>query len=218
VRESRTGVPPIRRQNSGGLATRLRLIDVAERMFAESGIGAVSLREIGEAAGQKNTGAAKYHFGDRDGLVAAIIELRLADLDYRRQALLARQADATDRPGIPQLAEALVAPHGAQLKSGILFSGFYARLLLDYPATEYEASRARAHPSTWLGLADRLSTLRQDLAPDDVSWRLEFSAISTFMAFARFIANERAGLKGPRDLDAMEERLTASVSAILGAP
>nr|WP_189954437.1 helix-turn-helix domain-containing protein [Streptomyces alanosinicus] len=45
---------------------------VAERLFAEHGLCAVSNRQIGEAAGQRNVTAVSYHFGSRTELVRAI--------------------------------------------------------------------------------------------------------------------------------------------------
>jgi len=66
----------------------LALIYAAERLFAEHGIAAVSLRQINQAARQKNISAAHYHFGSRDGLVLAVLEHRWLDLDRRRQVRL----------------------------------------------------------------------------------------------------------------------------------
>jgi AcrR family transcriptional regulator len=61
----------------------------AERLFAEQGIDAVSLRQIGTAAGMRMAGTVAYHFGDKDGLIRAIIEDRDRRIDERRRALLA---------------------------------------------------------------------------------------------------------------------------------
>ncbi len=55
---------------------REQMILAAERLIAERGIDAVSLREIGATAGQRNNSAAQYHFGTKEGLVAAIYEYR----------------------------------------------------------------------------------------------------------------------------------------------
>lgn len=70
-------------------ATRLRLIRAAERLFADHGFKAVSLRQIGAAADQRNTSAVRYHFGDKDGLIEAIFERRQAELEGYRRVLLA---------------------------------------------------------------------------------------------------------------------------------
>ena len=75
--------------------TRVRLIEVAERLFAERGINGVSLREIGAAAGQRNTGAARYHFGSKEGLLDAVFRHRMEPINARRMAML----DALDQEG-----------------------------------------------------------------------------------------------------------------------
>jgi AcrR family transcriptional regulator len=72
--------------------TREQLIRVAEVMFAERGIGAVSLREIGERAGQRNKTAIHYRFGGKEGLVRAILSFWSEAVNARRQEILASLA------------------------------------------------------------------------------------------------------------------------------
>jgi AcrR family transcriptional regulator len=55
-----------------GERTREHLLDVAEQLLSARGIEGVSLREIRLAAGQRNTSALQFHFGDREGLLSAI--------------------------------------------------------------------------------------------------------------------------------------------------
>jgi AcrR family transcriptional regulator len=50
------------------------LLDVAEQLLSKRGVEGVSLREIRLAAGQRNTSALQFHFGDREGLLKAIRE------------------------------------------------------------------------------------------------------------------------------------------------
>ncbi len=50
-----------------GVATRLRLIDAALRLFSEKGFKAVSVRELADHA-KSNVAAISYHFGDKPGL------------------------------------------------------------------------------------------------------------------------------------------------------
>jgi AcrR family transcriptional regulator len=66
---------------------RDRLIDSAEKLFAERGIGAVSLRQINLAAGQRNVAATHYHFGSKEGLIEAVIERRMEGINARRLEL-----------------------------------------------------------------------------------------------------------------------------------
>jgi AcrR family transcriptional regulator len=94
--------------------TRDRLIAAAEECFATQGIEAVSLREIVRASGARNATALQYHFGDRAGLVRAVIEKHHLDVDTRRHALLdAYEAEGT--PDLRPLAHALVQPLSAKL-------------------------------------------------------------------------------------------------------
>jgi len=94
--------------------TRERLIAAAEELFAANGIQAVSLREIVRASGARNTAALQYHFGDRAGLVRAILEKHDLDVDIRRDTLLDAYEAAGERD-LWTLANALVQPLGAQL-------------------------------------------------------------------------------------------------------
>ena len=76
--------------------TRVLLIETAERLFAERGVNAVSLREIGATAGQRNTGAVRYHFGTKEALVNAVFEHRMTPINEHRLAMLA-DLDASGR-------------------------------------------------------------------------------------------------------------------------
>ena len=64
--------------------TREQLILAAERLFSESGIDAVSLRQINVAAGQRNSSASHYHFGSKEALIAAMFEYRMDPINRRR--------------------------------------------------------------------------------------------------------------------------------------
>ena len=68
--------------------SRHTILVAAEKMFADYGLHGASLRQISEAAGQKNTSAIQYHFGSRDRLVEAVFALRMAVINPRRQAAL----------------------------------------------------------------------------------------------------------------------------------
>jgi AcrR family transcriptional regulator len=98
-------------------ATRERLLDAAESLFAARGVAAVSLREINRDAGARNVGAVQYHFGDRAGVVTAIVERHMPAIEARRHALL-DQYEATGDHDVRQLASVLVRPLAAELHAG----------------------------------------------------------------------------------------------------
>jgi AcrR family transcriptional regulator len=94
--------------------TRAQLIRAGERLFAERGIEAVSLREITREAGQRNATALQYHFGDRRGLVRAILAKHAPGEDAQRHGML---DDLEARSGVSarEWVQALVLPAAAKL-------------------------------------------------------------------------------------------------------
>ncbi|MCB2073520.1 MAG: TetR/AcrR family transcriptional regulator [Novosphingobium sp.] len=81
-------------------ATRLAIIEAAETLFADQGVDAVSLRQIGAAIGARNTAVVAYHFGDKEALVEAILAHRLPKFEKRRAELITelegREPDMAD--------------------------------------------------------------------------------------------------------------------------
>ena len=94
----------------GRTDARIAMIDAAEAIVAEHGLAAMSLREVGVRAGQLNKTAPQYHFGDRAGLVTAVVETRMAPIDAARGQLLA-ELDATPPVSVRQLVAAMIDEH-----------------------------------------------------------------------------------------------------------
>jgi AcrR family transcriptional regulator len=111
--------------------TRRRLITAAERLFAARGIDGVSLREITKDAGARNSVAIQYHFGDRNGLLAAILKKHDPTVEAGRHAILDRY-EAAQQSDVRELARALVLPLAAKLADpdgGCEFLQIYADLV-----------------------------------------------------------------------------------------
>lgn len=73
--------------NRGDL-TRNELKRAARRLFAERGIAAVGMRDILDAAGQRNAAAVHYYFGGKDDLLRELVADGARAIDARRQAML----------------------------------------------------------------------------------------------------------------------------------
>lgn len=111
--------------------TRRALVDAAERLFARRGVSTPSLREVARAAGARNVTAVQYHFSDRDGLIAAVLDKHLGSIDAERHRLLDGY-EADPAGGLSALASALVRPYAAKLddlEGGPEFLQVYADLL-----------------------------------------------------------------------------------------
>jgi AcrR family transcriptional regulator len=89
--------------------TRRALVEAATEAFAEQGVFTASLVEITRRAGQRNRGAVHYHFGSRDGLLAAVLEQHAAFLAEREGELLTR-ARTTPDDDLAAVLEAIVRP------------------------------------------------------------------------------------------------------------
>src|ERR1700682_3412624 len=92
-------------------STKDRLLDTAERLFAKSGIDAVSLRAI-TAEADVNLAAVNYHFQSKDALIRAVIARRIGPVNLKRLAMLdAIEAGAGERPlPIGAVIEAFIRP------------------------------------------------------------------------------------------------------------
>ncbi|MFP6654601.1 MAG: helix-turn-helix domain-containing protein [Myxococcota bacterium] len=94
--------------------TRAQLIRAAERLFAERGVEAVSLREVNREAHQRNASALQYHFEDRQGLLRAILAKHEIAVEASRHALL--DEIEKQRPStLQRLSAALVLPAAEKL-------------------------------------------------------------------------------------------------------
>lgn len=82
-------------------------MDAAETLFSERGLD-VSVRDIVAAAGA-NVAAVNYHFGSRDGLVAAVVGRKWSVLARKRLVALEALAAAADPPPVAAVVEAVVA-------------------------------------------------------------------------------------------------------------
>ena len=109
-------------------STRERLLDAAERLFAQEGVDAVSMRRIATEAGQRNNAALHYHFGDREALLTALVERRAHAINARRRELLA-QLDAAGPGSLRELVHAWVAPNADLLRDPNSGGGFHLRFL-----------------------------------------------------------------------------------------
>ena len=99
-------MPP---QRSDSLRTQAVLISTAERLFAERGVEGVSLSEINRAAGQRNKSALHYHFGNREGLLLALLKKHRDDIDLERRKLIDGVTDLGSWP-LHRLVDAMVRP------------------------------------------------------------------------------------------------------------
>ena len=195
-----------------GDAARSALVEAAERLFAQRGIEAVSLRDVSAAAGQKNHNAAQYHFGDRLGLVAAVYENRMAEVEERRKPLV----DAAAADDVEALLAAIVVPLAEVVAET---NGWYARFQarLRWEPTSWEALRQVAAGG---GFARAMRMLNKAL--HDIERPIRHSRLDQLMTLVigTLAGWEGAGDRGERRLDlaTLERELITTGLAVLTAP
>lgn len=156
--------------------TRDRVLDVAEKLFAERGLNAVSIRDITREA-EANLGAINYHFGTKEGLIVAVLERRMVPLEAQRlNALDAVEASATNgQPELEAVLEAIFRPAVEQAmdakQGGATFSKILARLLVEPNPAVDKVIRSQFEPMIRRFDAALMRAM-PNLTHQDVFWRM----------------------------------------------
>jgi len=194
---------------------RIRLILVAETLFAEGGINGVSMREIASKAGQGNHFAVQYHFGSREGLVEAIFDYRMEQMEPVRERMLVeaeragRLSDARSLLDIVYLPQ-LALPDGDGHQS---YAGFLGQYLMRNRSHRFGDFGGAAHPQ----LARTFDLLRARLAylPEDVAQRRLVTASFMFLAFLSRYETFTAPEPGEETFeDALEDTIEQIVTCV----
>lgn len=122
-----------RRRALSAEETRHRILDVAEDLFGQRGVYAVSLREM-NAVCKISQGVLHYHFGGREALVEAILDRHLPAISEVRRRKIDALVATGAQVGARQVAEVLVEPlAGLAMSSaaGLRFVRFLGRLHQD---------------------------------------------------------------------------------------
>jgi AcrR family transcriptional regulator len=88
--------------------TRERLLDAAEKLFAEKGFNGVSTRMITDEA-DANSAAMHYHFRSKAALIRAVFERRLGPINEEREGMMA-EAVAEKSPSPAKVLGAFIGP------------------------------------------------------------------------------------------------------------
>lgn len=163
--------------------TRTRLVRAALHLFAEGGVRAVSTRAIQAAAGSHNASAIQYHFGNKAGLVEAVMGLVGQRLGTPDPALRALATPDGDRRA---LFAALLRPY-IQLyldpDIGRDAIKFISRLQMEPDVSLRPAFRAQLGPYT-RQIEQLMGQAFPELTPEAVRLRLLFTFSLVVHGFA----------------------------------
>lgn len=158
------------------LSAREQIKLAARRLFAVSGIDGVSVREIVDAAQQKNHGSLTYYFGTKEALVRELVADGAKLIDVRRNMFLDKlEADGGPR-SVRDVVEALVYPSiglGNTEDEEDTYIRFIAMLTLNHRTLFMDALEKRWN-SGYLRALDHLRRLMPDMPSAAKSQRFVF--------------------------------------------
>jgi AcrR family transcriptional regulator len=195
--------------------TKMKLLDTAEKLFAENGFAATSLRDITTEAAV-NLGAVNYHFQSKDSLIDAVIVRRIEPVNRRRIEML--DAAGPD-PTVEQIVEAFLAPI----------------LIIAQPTPEWVplVGRILSTPDLFLDrvfkkhlavmsqrFSEALAKALPELPAEERLWRMHFmaGAMTHVLLWSRILPAMTGGICDPSDRKAIVARAVAFLSAGFRAP
>lgn len=203
------------------IKTEEKILDTAEKLFAQQGYAATSLRSITAAAGV-NLAAIHYHFQSKESLLDAVVARRAERINQERSRLL----DECDRsagegaPALEKVLEAFLYPvfrFGNHAKRGPVFVKLMARI---HAESDVFAQIIQKHFSQVAArFVVALGRALPQLPPDQLLLRLHFAMGSVLQALAgpKLIETLSGGLYHQPDWETTAARLIEFISAGLRA-
>jgi len=162
-----------------GLETRDRVLDAAEKLFADQGFESVSLRQITTQA-KVNLAAVNYYFGSKEGLIFEVLARVVGPINERRLAMLDEaEADAKGKPvEVERILEAIFLPVISLMNqsdhSGQVILKLAGRCMGETSAEMPDKMRRIFH-----GIVNRFSSALAlalpHLSEAEVFWRMHFT-------------------------------------------
>jgi AcrR family transcriptional regulator len=195
-----------------------RILDAAERLFAQRGFHGVSLRDIAQAA-RVDVALSSYHFGGKRELFTAVFERRAEVLNRERLELL-EAVRRTALPGVPTI-EAIVNAFTLPLleraaRGGAGWKSYFALVAWVNNSPEFGPVMMTRHFDP---LVDRfIAVLHEALPgcpPREIYWGYHFLSGALTLIFAETgrIDKLSDGLCRSSDLDSVLERLAPYMAA-----
>ncbi len=206
------------------IETRDKILDAAEKAFADGGYGATSLRSIMAGAGV-NVASVHYYFRSKEALLEAVLMRRMEAANRERMRLLEEYEAglAGERPQVEAILRAFLSPTfqmaAEQSHGGYRFIRLLGRLQAESDLLP-NIVQSRLGP-VLLRFADALARALPELAPNELFLRarLAMGATAQVMRDAPMIKSLAAVRDGASpDWNSMMERVIPFLSAGFHAP
>ena len=201
--------------------TKERILNVAERLFADRGFPATPLRDITSEAGV-NIASVNYHFGSKAALLAAVLERRLRPINARRLELLdaVELAAGNGAPSAEDVIRAFLSPPFQKRQEWGAGGDNFLRLMGRIHSEtneEFCATFFQQFEGAFRRFGQALQRALPHLDAPDVGWRMLFLVGS--MAFTMvwgdsFVSIRPGSHKDPEDvLESLIQYATAGMAS-----
>ncbi len=205
-------------------ATHERILDAAERLFAEHGFAATSLRRITGAAAV-NLAAVNYHFGDKESLYAEVLRRRLRPINAARLARLEQAVAAAGDapPALEEVIDILLRPvfevHRDPARGGPHIVRIIARTLTEPLPFMSALLREELH-AVLARFAQIVRRHVPHLSPEEFLWRLSFviGAMQHTLATLHQMSALTHGICRDNDYEGALRRFIATACAVFRQP
>ena len=151
--------------------TQQKILDAAESLFVEHGFAATSLRAIASAA-NVNLAATNYHFGSKQGLLAATFHRRVHPINTQRLARLEQLQNTENPPDIREILEAFFMPLVRAVESGDV-PALLGRLYAEPESLTKPILEAEFHEVATT-FQSSLMTILPGIPSTELQWRFHF--------------------------------------------
>jgi len=199
----------------GEISTRDRILDAAEKLFAEQGF-TTSLRSI-TANADVNLAAVNYHFGTKEALIQEVFHRRLGPLNAERVGLLdeLEAVAGDDAPKLESIIEAFVGP---PLRMSHDPQGATFMRLFGHTLGQRDDRVLRMFAEEFRTVAERFGAALGRALPQldrpEVLWRLLFmvGSMAHTMSLSDKLPDLTRGVCKPADVETLIRRLVPFVA------
>jgi AcrR family transcriptional regulator len=197
--------------------TKAELLRSAERLIAEKGLGAVSVKMITTDAGARNPSAVHYHFGSIESLIEEVFAKRYREIEAERAVRLERVAESDPGARLVALVEAAIGPF---LEACLEDSGrIYARFCLQFvsdPRFDYPKLIMNAGAQTFVQLSQEIIACLPHIPFARLEPRMRQSFVIAMVQAVSFAREIEAGTAPP--VEAAVKEAATCLAAYLSAP
>jgi AcrR family transcriptional regulator len=197
--------------------TKAELLRSAERLIAEKGLGAVSVKMITTDAGARNPSAVHYHFGSIESLIEEVFAKRYREIEAERAVRLERVTQSDPQARLPALLEAAIGPflEACLEEYGRVYARFCLQFVAD-PRFDYAKLIMDAGAQTFVRLSEEIIACLPHIPLATLEQRMRQSFVIAMVQAVSFTRAVEAGT-APPIAAAIKEAATCQ-AAYLSAP